>query len=56
MKIKLLIFICILSSYIIFFVMKKTIGIRVSKHEEIEGLDAHEHGMSAYPDFRLNEH
>ena len=48
--------ICILSSYIIFFVMKKTIGIRVSKREEIEGLDAHEHGMSAYPDFRLNEH
>lgn len=48
--------ICILSSFIIFFVMKKTIGIRVSEREEIEGLDAHEHGMDAYPDFRLNEH
>ena len=24
--------------------------------EELEGLDAHEHGMDAYPDFRLNEH
>ena len=48
--------ICILSSFILFFVMKKTIGIRVSEREEIEGLDAHEHGMNAYPDFRLNEH
>ncbi len=48
--------ICIVSSFVIFFVMKKTIGIRVSEREEIEGLDAHEHGMDAYPDFRLNEH
>jgi Amt family ammonium transporter len=36
--------------------LKKTVGIRVSEREELEGLDAHEHGMSAYPDFRLNEH
>ena len=48
--------ICIVSSYLIFFVMKKTVGIRVSEKEELEGLDAHEHGMDAYPDFRLNEH
>jgi Amt family ammonium transporter len=48
--------ICITSAFIIFFFMKKTIGIRVSEREEIEGLDAHEHGMDAYPDFRLNEH
>ncbi len=47
---------CIATSFIIIFVLKKTIGIRVSKEEEIEGLDNHEHGMSAYPDFRLNEH
>lgn len=46
---------CISTSFIIFFVLKKTIGIRVSEKEEIEGLDAHEHGMDAYPDFRLNE-
>ena len=31
-------------------------GIRVSEREELEGLDSHEHGMNAYPDFRLNEH
>jgi Amt family ammonium transporter len=48
--------ICIVSSYIIIFALKKTVGIRVSEREELEGLDAHEHGMSAYPDFRMNEH
>ncbi len=47
---------CIITSFIIIFTLKKTIGIRVSEKEELEGLDAHEHGMDAYPDFRLNEH
>jgi Amt family ammonium transporter len=47
--------ICIVSSFIILFTLKKTIGIRVSEKEELEGLDSHEHGMDAYPDFRLNE-
>ena len=48
--------ICVISSFLIIFTLKKTIGIRVSEREEIEGLDAHEYGMDAYPDFRLNEH
>ncbi|WP_370478879.1 ammonium transporter [Tamlana flava] len=48
--------ICVPSAFIIFFVLKKTVGIRVPEKEELEGLDAHEHGMDAYPDFRLNEH
>ncbi|RIA10706.1 ammonium transporter [Flavobacteriaceae bacterium MAR_2010_72] len=48
--------ICITSSFIIIYTLKKTVGIRVSEKEELEGLDAHEHGMDAYPDFRLNEH
>ncbi|SFZ90576.1 ammonium transporter, Amt family [Flaviramulus basaltis] len=47
---------CIVTAFIIIFTLKKTMGIRVSEKEEIEGLDAHEHGMDAYPDFRLNEH
>jgi Amt family ammonium transporter len=47
---------CIVSSFLIIFIMKKTVGIRVSEKEELEGLDAHEHGMSAYSDFRMNEH
>jgi len=46
---------CCLSAFIIIFALKKTIGIRVSKEEEIEGLDIHEHGMDAYPDFRMNQ-
>jgi len=48
--------ICIGSSFIIIFTLKKTVGIRVSEKEELEGLDGHEHGMNAYSDFRLNEH
>ena len=47
---------CIITSFIIIYTLKKTIGIRVSEKEELEGLDANEHGMDAYPDFRLNEH
>ena len=46
---------CVLTSFIIIYTLKKTVGIRVSETEELEGLDAHEHGMDAYPDFRLNE-
>lgn len=40
-----------LFAYILFFVLKKTIGIRVSAEEETEGLDIGEHGNEAYPDF-----
>ncbi|QDO92868.1 ammonium transporter [Formosa sediminum] len=47
---------CIITSFIIIFILKKTMGLRVSEREELEGLDAHEHGMDAYPDFRMNEH
>lgn len=45
-----------ISAFIILFTIKKTGGIRVSKEEELEGLDLHEHGMDAYADFRLNQH
>ena len=35
-----------------FFIIKKTIGLRVSAEEEIKGLDSTEHGLpSAYADF-----
>ncbi len=47
---------CLTTAFIIIFALKKTIGIRVSEKEEIDGLDSHEHGMDAYPDFRLNQH
>jgi Amt family ammonium transporter len=39
------------SSALIWLILKKTIGIRVSLEEEIQGLDIGEHGNSAYPDF-----
>ena len=47
---------CLATSFIILFTIKKTMGLRVSEKEEIEGLDDHEHGMSAYPDYRMNDH
>ena len=47
---------CIVGSFIIFYLLKVTIGIRVSAKEETEGLDIHEHGMDAYPDFGLKEY
>jgi Amt family ammonium transporter len=31
-----------------FWLLKKTIGLRVSREEEMEGLDIHEHGNEAY--------
>ena len=35
-----------------FFIIKKTVGLRASKEEEIKGLDSTEHGLpSAYADF-----
>jgi len=39
------------TTYVIFWVLKKTIGLRVSKKEELEGLDNAEHGAISYPDF-----
>ena len=36
------------TSFIVLIILKKTIGLRVSEKEEIEGLDVHEHGMSVY--------
>lgn len=47
---------CLISAYAIIKTLKSTQGIRVSKEEEQDGLDIHEHGMDAYPDFRLNQH
>lgn len=38
----------IVVSIIVFFILKKTFGLRVSEKEEIEGLDKHEHGIGVY--------
>lgn len=39
------------ASALVWLVIKKTIGIRVTREEEIAGLDIGEHGNVAYPDF-----
>ena len=41
----------LIASSIAWFLIKAVMGIRVSLHEEIEGLDVGEHGNQAYPDF-----
>lgn len=38
----------IVATFIVLIIVKKTIGIRVSEKEELEGLDYHEHGITAY--------
>jgi len=39
---------CIVTSFIIFYSIKKLIGLRVDEEEEAQGLDIAEHGMNAY--------
>ncbi|MBI3002120.1 MAG: ammonium transporter, partial [candidate division NC10 bacterium] len=40
-------------SLLFWSLLKAAIGIRVSPEEEMEGLDVQEHGITAYPDFRI---
>ena len=47
---------CVICSFIILFIVKATVGLRVDKDEELRGLDLAEHGMDAYADFRMNQH
>ena len=42
-------------SWVVFFTLKKTLGLRVSEEEEIQGLDISEHGSIAYPGKRQRE-
>ena len=41
------------AAFILFFVVDKVVGIRVSEKEEIGGLDVGEHGMEAYNGFQI---
>ncbi|KOY50690.1 ammonium transporter [Polaribacter dokdonensis] len=43
-------------SFIVFGILKATMGLRVSKEVEIEGLDISEHGSIAYPGKRVREY
>lgn len=40
-------------AFIIFKLIDLTIGLRVTAQEEEDGLDVHEHGSVAYPDFQI---
>jgi Amt family ammonium transporter len=40
-------------SFIVLGILKATLGLRVSKEVEIEGLDISEHGSIAYPGVRV---
>ncbi|MDH4331522.1 MAG: ammonium transporter [Desulfobulbaceae bacterium] len=44
---------CFISAFIIFYLLKVTIGIRVDAEEEMKGLDVGEHGMEAYAGFEI---
>jgi Amt family ammonium transporter len=43
------------ASFIVWFILKKTVGIRVSEEEEYEGVDIGECGLEAYPEFTKAE-
>ncbi len=43
----------IITALILFVVLKKTIGLRVSSEEELKGLDIEEHGMESYAGFQI---
>ncbi len=44
---------CLVTGIVLFSVIKATIGLRVSKEEELRGLDIDEHGMEAYSGFQI---
>lgn len=41
-----------IAALVIWYVIKLVLGLRVSREEEISGLDIGEHGAKAYPDFQ----
>jgi Amt family ammonium transporter len=44
-----------ITSFIVWFVLKKTVGLRVTEEEEYEGVDISECGLEAYPEFTSAE-
>jgi Amt family ammonium transporter len=44
---------CFPAALLIFWILKKTMGIRVSEEEELKGLDIGEHGQEAYSGFQF---
>ena len=44
------------AAFIMFKLIDKTMGLRVSPEEEKEGLDLTEHGGNSYPDFEVSSY
>jgi Amt family ammonium transporter len=44
---------CFAAASLIFFVIKKTMGLRVTEKQEMRGLDQAEHGQEAYSGFQI---
>lgn len=44
---------CFVTGFALFSILKATIGLRVTKEEELRGLDIDEHGMEAYSGFQI---
>ena len=42
-----------ITAYIIIYIIKRTLGFRVTQEEEIAGLDIGEHGMESYAGFQI---
>ncbi|MBN8707691.1 MAG: ammonium transporter, partial [Bacteroidetes bacterium] len=42
-------------SLLFFYLIGRFSGLRVSVSDEFDGLDLREHGLSAYPEFTLNQ-
>jgi ammonium transporter, Amt family len=44
---------CFISAFVLFFVIKLTMGLRVDAEEEVRGLDLGEHNQEAYSGFQI---
>ena len=44
---------CMVTGFIMFYLIKLVIGLRVSREEELRGLDLDEHGTEAYHGFQI---
>lgn len=44
---------CMITGFLLFYVIKHLVGLRVSREEELRGLDIDEHGIEAYSGFQI---
>jgi Amt family ammonium transporter len=44
---------CMVAGFVLFYVIKHLVGLRVTREEELRGLDIDEHGMEAYSGFSI---